>query len=144
MLPSPASHNYMKVDKRAVMRQVENMRKNPPRVLPQHHAEAKKLLDKNKAFYEAKDKDIARERKSVSREIADWTYNQIRGVGKVFHGFGEGKARTLICSFCGEHCSSQWYSVNGKWFGSEHKQFSELTGDELERERLCLLQKKTR
>lgn len=126
-------------------KQIEALRKNPPKVTAADWAGAKALAKKEKARQDKIDHDIDTEVKAIAKDMGSYTYGvmagpQGSGVRK-FHGFGEGKVKRLICAFCEEHCSDQWHYVNDRWWGSEHKQFSGLP--EQERERLCLSQKKT-
>lgn len=98
------------------------------------------MAKKEKARQDKIDHDIDTEVKAIAKDMGEYTYGvmagcQNSGVRK-FHGFGAGKVKKLICAFCGEHCSGQWHFINDRWWGSEHKQFSELS--EQERERACL------
>lgn len=131
-----------KENKAKALKRIREIEKNPPVITEAHRRHAAKLLEQNKKFYEDKDRGIDNERKAISKDLAGWVHNQYNGVGKVFHGYGEGKMRKIKCWFCGQHCSSEFFSLNGKWYGKEHKQFSNLNEEEQERERKsCLLTK---
>lgn len=131
--------------KAKAQKQVQALRKNPPRPTAGDYAVAKQMLAKEKARQDKIDHDINTEVKAIAKDMGEFTYGvmagcQNSGVRK-FNGFGAGKVKGLVCAFCGEHCSSQWHYVNDRWWGSEHKQFSALSEQEMER--LCLSQKKT-
>lgn len=134
-----------KSKKREILRRAEQLKKNPPKITQEHHDGAKKLLEQNKKFYESKDRTLANERKAFAKDVGDWTHNQIKGVGKLFHGFGEGKK--TLCAFpgCGKHEGQMFNMNDGQWYDSEHRWFGNLTQEQQERERSqCLSTKQTR
>ena len=129
-----------KTEKREVKRAIEKLRRNPPKVTPQDHAHAQRLLDQNKKFEESKDRDIERERKALAKDVAGFVHTQFNGVGTLFHGFGEGKK--ALCSICEQH-ESQMHNMNdGQWYCSEHRWFGNLSKEQQKKERVCLSQKK--
>lgn len=126
------------------LKQIEAIKKNPPKITAEHWAGAKKMELKERARQAQIDKDIDTEVKAIAKDMGEFTHGVMAGVGgsvRKFNGFGEGKAKRLICAFCGEHCSDQWHHINDKWYGKEHEQFARLTRADQKRERVCLLQK---
>ena len=127
-------------------KQIEALKKNPPRVTKAHLDEARKSAEREKRRQEKIDDDIRKEVSDIAKDIGSYTYGVMTGCEnsgvRKFHGFGDGKVKGLKCAFCGEHCSDVWHYIDGKWYGSEHKQFAGLPAEE--RERLCLSLKVTK
>jgi len=118
-------------DKRIAYRTIEKLRKNPPKVTQEHRDGAKKLLEQHKANEAEKDRDIRREVKDFSKDLAGFVHTHLNGVGELFHGIGDGKK--VDCSHCGNH-SSQMYNMNdGKWYCHEHRWLGDLNDEERKR-----------
>ena len=140
----PPTFKYMlsRHDKREAMKRVEELQRNPPKVLPQHIEGAKQLLEQNKKFEAEKDRDIKRELQGLSKDCASFVHNRVNGVGQLFHGFGQGKR--VLCSICEQHDSSMFNMNDGQWYCAEHRWFGNLTDEQKERERTCLSSKDTK
>lgn len=96
------------------------------------------MFQKHKEYEAEKDRDIAREQKAFSKDLAGFVYNRIKGVGQIFHGFGEGKARSILCSICEQHESQMFNMKDGKWYCTEHRWFGDLNNGQQQKERKCL------
>lgn len=114
---------------------IENIRKHPPKITQEHRDGAAQLLKKHQENEEKKDRESKKEIKDFSKDISGFVYNQIRGIGKVFHGFGEGKK--VLCSFpdCGKHESQMFNKKDGQWYCGEHRWFGDLTEKQKQEER---------
>ena len=118
------------------MQRIQELKKNPPRILPEHRAGAKRLLDQHNAHEIEKERDIARERKALAKDVASFAFNHTVGIGQIFHGIGEGKKNK--CHICEEHKSQMFNMKDNQWYCSEHRWFGELNEEEKEKELLCL------
>mgnify|MGYP001591228163 FL=1 len=125
-----------KEDKRIAYRRIEEIRRNPPKITREHWDHADKLLKQNEAEEAKKDKDIKGELKDLSKDLSGFVYNQISGVGKIFHGIGEGKKS--VCSVCEQHESRMYNMKDGKWYCQEHRWLGNLKTEQQEKERSCL------
>jgi len=127
-----------KDDIRIAKKRSQDLRRNPPKVTQEHRNKAKDLEKQQIAFEESKDRDIVRERKALSKDIAGYVYNQYQGVGAKFHGIGEGKK--VYCAFpgCGKHEGTMHNMKDNKWYDSEHRWFGDLNEQEKEKELSCL------
>jgi hypothetical protein len=126
---------------RMARKRAEESRRNPVRITKEHWDGADKLLKEHEAFESSKDKDIERECQALAKDVAGFTYNQVVGIGKLFNGLGEGKAKSITCQFpgCGIHEGSMFNMTDGKWYCSHHKSFGNLTEPQKEKELgLCL------
>jgi hypothetical protein len=130
-LPPPIKH-MDKESKRIAMQTIERIKKNPPKITRQDWDASKKLLAEHMSNEDTKDRHIKSDIDNLSRELAGFAYNSIKGCGKLFYGIGNGKK--AICSYCGEH-SGQMYNMNDcRWYCSEHKWFGNLTEKQKEKE----------
>ena len=134
--PSPLLNMLKSHDIRAANQMIEKLRRNPPKVTREHWDQAGKLLEKDKALKAEKDRDISREIKDFSKDLSGFVHNHVNGVGAVFHGIGEGKAKNITCSFpgCGKHESTMYNAKDGKWYDSEHRWFGNLNEEQKQKE----------
>ncbi len=126
-------------------KQIEAIQRSSVRPTEAHYAQARDMAKQQRAQHDEIERDIDREVHQIAKDMGEFTYGVMSKRATVSFEASEyvpGKARQLICTFCGTHCSGTWHHIKDKWWGSEHKQFSELSEDKLERERACLQQKK--
>lgn len=129
-------------DKRIAGKRIAELRKNPPRLTKSDWAAGRKALQEHNKNEERKDKDIKREIGDLSKDLAGFVHNQINGVGKVFHGIGEGKK--VICSFCEQHEARMFNMNDGKWYCQEHRWFGNLNEEQKRKEQSCLSTKRSK
>lgn len=135
MAPSPL--NMLDAEsKRIARRRVEELRRNPPKVTQADIEGADRLFKEHQDFEAAKDRDIERERKALAKDVGSFAYNQISGVGQLFHGIGEGKVNKIKCQFpgCGAHEGEMYNMKDGKWYCGHHKSFGNLTKEQKQKE----------
>ena len=113
---------------------IEKLRRNPPKVTRQHWDQAGELLKRDKEIKDEKDRDIRREIKDFSKDLSGFVYNRIKGVGEIFNGFGEGRAKEIKCSFCEQHESIMHHMKDSKWYCPAHKWFGDLTEEQKQKE----------
>ena len=132
----PIKHMLTREDKRIAHQRINQLRRNPPKVTQEHKDGARKMFQKHKEYEAEKDRDIAREQKAFSKDLAGYVYNHINGVGSVFHGVGDGRVKEITCNFpgCGKHESTMYNSKDGKWYDSEHRWFGNLTEEQKQKE----------
>ena len=131
-------------DKRLAHKQIDELRRNPPKITQEHVDGAKKLFKQHEAHEAQKDRDIRREIKDFSKDLSGFVHNHFNGVGAIFHGVGDGKK--VICAFpgCGRHESIMHNMKDGKWYDHEHRWFGNLTEEQKQKERKCLLTRQTK
>lgn len=135
-LPQPPANFNMKQNER-VEQLRKQLRKQVPKVTQEHIEGGKRMLEQVKKFEEEKDRSAKAELNGLAKDVGSFLYNATHGVGELFNGFGEGKKHH--CSICLEQAifntrDSRWYCTDHRWFGN-------LTTEQQERERSCLLTK---
>lgn len=135
--PRPFKIMMSREDKFKAEKMINDLRRNPPRLTKSDWAAGKKALQDHKDHEARKDEDIKREIGDLSKDLSGFVYNQINGIGALFHGIGEGKK--VLCSICLKHESTMHNMNDGKWYCSEHRWFGDLNEEQKEKERKCLL-----
>ena len=125
-----------KEQKRLAYQRIEKLRKNPTKVTRSDWIESGKLIEKHKADEAKKEKNIKSELKDFSKDLSGYVHNHLNGVGQLFHGIGQGRAREIRCSFCERHESTMHNTKDGKWYCTEHRWFGNLTEEQKQKERV--------
>ncbi len=98
------------------------------------------MFEKHQEFERSKDRDEARERSALAKDVAGFAFNQITGSGKYFYGKGSDGApgKKMFCNFpdCGVHESEMFCTDDGKWYCRGHKSHGNLTKEQQKKE-LC-------
>ena len=123
-------------DERIAYQRIEEINRNPPKITRKDWDFADKLVKEDKDAKAKKSKDVKNELKDLSKDLSGFVYNHISGVGKIFHGIGEGKKS--VCSVCEQHESRMYNMNDGKWYCQEHRWLGNLTTEQQEKERSCL------
>lgn len=79
------------------------------------------MFEKHQEFEREKDRDIARERSALAKDVAGFAFNQINGNGKYFYGKGggiPGKKKYCEVPGCGIHENEMFYT--DKWRCKRH------------------------
>ena len=107
---------------------VAELRKNPPKITEEGRRKADAMFSEHQEFERSKDRSIVNERQALAKDVAGFVHNHVNGVGAMFHGIGEGKARSIVCSFpgCGKHEGEMFNMKDGEWYCRGHKEFGNL------------------
>ena len=103
-----------KEDIRLARKRSYDLRKNPAKITDSDRRGADEMFRKHEAFEKEKDVDIARDRRAVSKDLAGFFYNQVRGNIAVMTGREEINPRS-----CGSNECYQCHANKSLWVNDE-------------------------